>query len=105
MKAAYPVIFTQGKNVVYIEIPDLGDSGIFSEGYDMPDALDMARDAIGLQCVSMEDNNETFPAPSSLSKMKNKSGEFSDLGPSVLSLVEVDVGEYRRLLQKMEVPA
>ena len=96
MKTIYPVIFTQGKEVVYIEIPDLG---IYTEGMDMSDALDMARDAIGLQCVSMEDHNETIPAPSALTEIDPAKGEFAGQGESVVSLVDVDVKEYRRSIE------
>ena len=100
MKTIYPAIFTQGKEVVYIEIPDLG---IYTEGMDMSDALDMARDAIGLQCVSMEDHNDTIPAPSALTVIDPAKGEFAGQGESVVSLVDVDVKEYRRSIEEKTV--
>ena len=100
MKAIYPVIFTQGKDIVYIDIPDLG---IVSEGEDMADAFDMARDAIGLQCVSMEDHHEKIPAPSALSKIDTGAGRFAGHGESVASLVDIDVAEYRRSIEQKTV--
>ena len=57
MKKVYPVIFTQlndEKNTVLIEVPDLE---ILTEGFGMADAMDMARDAIGLKgiCYGMRE--------------------------------------------------
>lgn len=46
MKAVYPVIFTEVENVILVEVPDLE---ILTEGKDMQDAIEMARDAIGLK--------------------------------------------------------
>lgn len=100
MKAIYPVIFTQGKDIVYIDIPDLG---VVSEGENMSDAFDMARDAIGLQCVSMEDHHEKIPAPSALKKIDVTAGRFAGHGESVVSLIDIDVKEYRRSIEEKTV--
>ena len=89
MKRVYPVIFTQlfdEKDTVLIEVPDLG---ILTEGFGMADAVEMARDAIGLMGIDMEDENKEIPAPSPIDKIKVNSGE-------ILSLVDVDFTEYRR---------
>ena len=43
MKRVYPVIFTQTQNGFLIEVPDLE---ILTEGTDMENAIDMARDAM-----------------------------------------------------------
>lgn len=45
MKNAYPVIMTQGKEFIVVFIPDFN---INTQGKDVPDAIEMARDAIGL---------------------------------------------------------
>ena len=60
MKAVYPVLFTRSKDAILIEVPDLG---ILTEGTDMENAISMARDAIELKCISMEDANEEIKAP------------------------------------------
>ena len=52
MKNVYPVFFTKTDGMILVEVPDLE---ILTEGKDMNDAIDMARDAIELKCVSMED--------------------------------------------------
>ena len=54
MKQVYPVIFTSlndEKDTVLIEVPDLD---ILTEGYGMADAVEMARDAIGLKGISLD---------------------------------------------------
>ena len=53
MKNIYPVFFTKTETVVLVEVPDLE---ILTEGKDMINAVEMARDAIELKCVSMEDD-------------------------------------------------
>ena len=51
MKTVYPVFFTRTEDKILVEVPDLD---ILTEGTDMNHAIDMARDAIELKCVSME---------------------------------------------------
>lgn len=61
MRNVYPVFFTKTKNCVLVEVPDFE---ILTEGKDMSDAIEVARDAIELNCVSREDANEEVPEPS-----------------------------------------
>jgi len=93
MKNVYPVFFTKTDDAVLVEVPDLE---ILTEGKDMNDAIDMARDAIELKCVTMEDNKEEIPMPSAISVLDVKSGTFAADGETVISLVDIDSGEYRR---------
>ena len=55
----------------------------------MPDAIYMARDAIGLMGIAMEDDHETIPAPSLLGAVESEPGD-------IVTLVDVDFSEYRR---------
>ena len=48
MKTVYPVIFTPVEGVVLVEVPDLG---VLTQGEDLSNAVEMARDAISLKCV------------------------------------------------------
>jgi predicted RNase H-like HicB family nuclease len=50
LKTIYPAFFTKTDTVVLIEVPDLE---ILTEGTDMVNAVEMARDAIELKCISM----------------------------------------------------
>ena len=52
MREVYPVYFTRTDTVVLVEVPDLE---ILTEGKDMNDAIDMARDAIEVLCVTKEE--------------------------------------------------
>lgn len=93
MKTIYPVIFTQVKECVLIEVPDLE---ILTEGKDMADAIDMARDAIGLKGISLKDDKTDIPAPSNFKDVDPKKGTFANEGESYVSLVDIDFVEYRR---------
>lgn len=86
MKAAYPVILTPGEKFVVVYVPDFG---INTQGTDYADAMEMARDAIGLVGIDMEDDGEEIPAASAM-----QSVEVPEDG--VVTLVDVDFTEYRR---------
>ena len=96
MKSVYPVIFTplnDEKNTVLIEVPDLQ---ILTEGFGMADAVDMARDAIGLKGIDYEDDGTELPQPSLMDDIDVTNGTFAEDGKSFLSLVDIDFMEYRR---------
>lgn len=96
MKKVYPVIFTplnDEKDTVLVEVPDLQ---ILTEGYGMVDAIDMARDAIGLKGISCEDDGRDIPEPSELSTVDAAKGTFAEDGEGCISLVDIDFIEYRR---------
>lgn len=93
MKKMYPVIFTQVKDGYLIEVPDLE---ILTEGTDMENAIDMARDAISITIVSMEDNNEIVPNPSKVENVDITKGTFFKNGRGFVSIVDANIEEYRR---------
>lgn len=100
MKALYPVIFTQTDTNVLVEVPDLK---ILTEGKDMMDAIDMARDAIGLKGISMEDDSQELPAASGLGEVDLSKGTFAENGVSYVSFVDIDLTEYRRKVDNKTV--
>ena len=87
MKAAYPITLHKGEKYVVVFVPDFN---INTQGEDYADAMEMARDAIGLMGIDMEDENEPIPEPS----------EIADVIPQnedeLVTLVDVDFAEYRR---------
>lgn len=99
MKEVYPVFLTKVEedNIVLVEVPDLE---VLTQGKDMNDAIAMARDAIELKCVSMEDANEEIPLPSEVGMLDVKKGTFVSEGVTVISLVDINSAEYRR---KMDI--
>lgn len=103
MKSVYPVIFTQtddDKNTVLIEVPDLD---IFTEGYGMADAIEMARDAIGLAGITLEDMGKEIPLPMDRRDVNLPETEFAKEGRQFLSLVDIDFTEYRRKVDNRSV--
>lgn len=93
MKGIYPVIFTQTKDCVLIEVPDME---ILTEGKNMTDAIEMARDAIGLKGISLEDAGSPLPISSEMKEIDVSKGVFAKEGESFVSLVDIDFGIYRR---------
>lgn len=88
MKKAYPIVLIQGKEYIVVFVPDFN---INTQGKSIPDALEMARDAIGIMGIDMEDDGEALPEPSELADVQAAvaTGEL-------VSLVDVDFAEYRR---------
>lgn len=88
MKVIFPVIISTEKTEQYhdVFVPDLE---INTEGVDIADSIGMARDAIGLKCITMEDMNLEIPSPSDIKDISFGKGEF-------VTLVDVDLSDYRR---------
>ena len=100
MKNVYPVFFTKTDTVVLVEVPDLE---ILTEGTDMSDAIEMARDAIELKCVSMEDDGTEIPLPSEINDLDVNNRIFAEEDATVISFVDIDSGEYRRKIDTKTV--
>ena len=103
MKGVYPVIFTMTgdeKDTVLIEVPDLE---ILTEGYGVENAIEMARDAIGLKGITIEDMKGDIPAASPISSVNPGEGEFAGEGESFVSMVDIDFAAYRRKKDRKSV--
>ena len=85
MKKVYPIIIKDTEGDYYVRIPDFD---IATQGTDIADAIYMARDAIGLVGIDMEDDDKELPKPYS-KKEKIEEGD-------IYTLVDVDFSEYRR---------
>lgn len=100
-KKVYPTILTRvDDGTVLIEVPDME---ILTQGKDYADAITMARDAIGLKGISMEDAGEKLPEPSDLLNIHPEEGTFADDGKGFVTLVDVDFLFYRRKNDKRMV--
>ncbi|MCD7785283.1 MAG: type II toxin-antitoxin system HicB family antitoxin [Oscillospiraceae bacterium] len=86
MKNSYPIILTPDEVGFTVYIPDFE---INTEGDTLTEAIEMARDAIGLMGIDMEDDKKPLPVPSEIASV-NHSGE------DIVTLVDVDFSEYRR---------
>ena len=100
MKNVYPVFFTKTDTVILVEVPDWE---ILTEGKNMSDAIEMARDAIELKCVSMEDDGIEIPLPSEMDALDINRGTFAEEGTTVMSFVDIDSAEYRRKIDTKTV--
>lgn len=87
MKNSYPIILTPDANGYTVYIPDFD---IGTEGADLTDAIEMARDAVGLMGIDMEDDKKKLPEPSDITKVTKADGD-------IVTLVDVDFDEYRRV--------
>lgn len=107
MKVTYPVILTEVDTNILIEVPDLG---ILTEANEegkpkgtMADAIMMARDAVGLACITAEDEGKEITEPSKISDIDITKGAFYEEGAGIVSLVDVDLVIYRSRLDNKTV--
>lgn len=100
MKQVYPtfILYVKdgSKHPYLVCVPDME---IFTEGDTFANAIEMARDAIGLAGISMEDNKEEIPIPSNqtaaIEKVKQNTEDI-DFSQGILTYVDVDFSEYRK---------
>src|SRR5574344_2008819 len=85
MKYVYPVIFENDDEKIGVIVPDI--PGCFTFGDDMPEAIEMAEDAIAMVLASKEDDKEPIPAPSRMTDIKTN---------GTVSLVLADTDEWRK---------
>lgn len=86
MKKVYPIVMEQGKEFVVVEIPDFGTG---TQGKDIANAMEMARDAIVILGLEIEDQSKVLPEATPLEKIEVHSGQIK-------TLVDVDFAECRR---------
>lgn len=85
MKKVYPVILTPAERGYVVYAPDLQ---INTEGNDIADAIEMARDAIGMWGITEQDAGRKIPEPS-IVKVKHTPDD-------IVTLVDIDFDAYRR---------
>lgn len=88
MKTTYPIRITETEGGYVVYIPDF-DTG--TQGDTLAEAMEMARDAIGLLGITMEDEKQPLPTPSPLEKVRLSAED------ALCTLVDVDFEEYRRM--------
>lgn len=82
----YPVVLSPDDTAGYVvTVPDFG---ITTEGNSLAESIFMARDAIGLMAITMEDDGDTIPEPFSK--------HYDKMEGDIETLVDVDFVEYRR---------
>ncbi len=95
MKYAYPALFKQESSGHYsVDFPDI--DGCITSGNSLPDAIEMAEDALCLVLYDMEEEGDTIPAPSNIKDIPVEADEL-------VSLVCCDTLEYRKLYNNKSV--
>ena len=85
MAVVYPVILSKEANGYFVTIPDFDAN---TEGETLEEAIFMARDAIGILGIEMEDEGEQLPKPFSWTCEK-------ELGDQE-ALIDIDFEDYRK---------
>ena len=88
----YPVILSKDGDRYFVTVPDFT---VNTEGKDIADAIAMARDAIGLNVLQLEDEGEAVPEPYS------RSYQMQD--DDILTLVDIDMTDYRNKYENRTV--
>jgi len=93
MRTAYPVIFTKLPDGYAAHAPDFP---LDTQGDDLAEAIEMARDAIGIMGIDMEDDKKPLPKPTAPESVTRGAGEL-------VSMVDIDFREYRRANERRTV--
>lgn len=91
------------EGIFFVYVPDLD---IYTEGFSFPEAIEMARDAIGLKGICMEDDGIELPKSSSYEEAIAKAKEDTedvDFTMGTLTMVDIDFTVYRRKLDNRTV--
>lgn len=84
-RAVYPVVLSKDKSGYFVTVPDFE---VNTEGKDLGEAIFMARDAIGINALQLEDEGKELPKPFSKAIEKEEG--------DIVTLVDVDIAEYRK---------
>lgn len=87
MKYVYPVLFTRENDIYNVSVPDL--PGCFTFGETLPEAIEMARDAICMWLCDAEDKGENIPKASLITNLSPQKDSF-------YNLIDADTLEYRK---------
>lgn len=93
MRNAYPIVLSKEGEGYFVTIPDFD---INTQGSDIANAMEMARDAIGLMGIDMEDDGKPLPDPGTVKAEK-------ELDDDIITLVDVDFVEYRKKVDNRAV--
>ena len=86
MKTAYPILIQKDQDFYVVYIPDFEMN---TQGETVAEAMEMARDAIGISGCYLQDEKRALPAPSTMKSIQAPSD-------ALVTLVDVDFDEYRR---------
>lgn len=103
-RKAYPTFIKENAGAYLVCVPDME---IYTEGDNFEDAIQMARDAIGLKGIDFEDDQREFPAVSTpeeaLKKVQDDADEDFDYSDGIMTYVDVDFTAYRNKMKNRAV--
>ena len=91
-RIVYPIVISEENDGYYVSIPDFSTA---TQGESIADAIMMARDAIGLMGIDMQDEGLEIPTPNSV--------QYKKLENDIVTLVDVDFTEYRKRVDNRAV--
>ena len=94
MKYIYPAVFSPEDPGYSVEFPDL--PGCCTCGDSLEESLSMAKDALSLFLVELEDEKQDIPEPSPIKSLSLEENSFA-------SLINVDTTIYRQTLSNVAV--
>ena len=94
MKYIYPAVFSPEDPGYSVEFPDL--PGCCTCGDSLEESLSMAKDALSLFLVELEDEKQDIPEPSPIKSLSLEENSFA-------SLINVDTTIYRQTLSNAAV--
>lgn len=104
MKLVYPTFIKKDGKDYLVFVPDME---IFTEGKDFCDAIEMARDAIGLKALDYEDRKVAYPSASDADKAKSlakaEADDDFDFSDGTLTFVDVDTVAYKNKVRNLSV--
>lgn len=84
MLKVYPAVFHE-EDGFWVEFPDL--PGCSSCGSSLEETMELAQEALGLYLVSLVEDNQSLPKPSSIKDIESE---------EIVSYVSVNMDKYRR---------
>lgn len=103
MKKAYPTFIASYEEYYLVYVPDMA---IYTEGNSVENAIDMARDAIGLKGIDLEDSGLELPDVSDYEHavtIAKENSEIFDYSTGMLTMVDVDFTAYRNKIRNKAV--
>lgn len=104
MKVVYPVLIKPDKDMYLVYVPDIDR---YTEGYDFYDAIEMAKDIIGLETMDCDNDKKPYPKASTAeeakAKAKEQADEILDFTDGILTFVNLDTTAYRNKVRNMAV--
>ena len=92
-RKAYPIVISKEEDgFYYVSIPDFD---IATQGESIADAMEMARDAIGIMGIDYLDDGKVLPEPNTK--------EVESGADDIVTLVDADFAEYRKKVDNKAV--